>query len=211
MVIILRTSSSSPDPETIAQATEVVSRGGVIVYPTDTVYGLGADALDAHAVLKVFQVKRRPLELPLPVAVDGHQMAERLAVVTKDARRLMDNFWPGPLTIVLYKKDIVPDVVTGGKSKVAVRAPNHQIPLRIIVRTGLPLTSTSANIHRKPSIMSAQEARAQLEGVDLIIDGGRATGIPSTVIDMTQETPRILRQGSISTEDIVRVLGRNIC
>jgi len=211
MVAVLPVNPLSPEAETIERAVRVVSEGGIIVYPTDTVYGVGTNALDSRAVLKVFEVKKRPLGQPLPVAVGGIQMAETLAVVVSEARRLMLTFWPGALTLVLRKKTIVPDVTTGGRLEVALRAPNHQVPLRIMSLSGLPLIATSANTHRKPSCLTAEEAESQLgDKVDLILDGGSATGRPSTVLDLMSTPPRVLRSGSVTRKDIRRVLSSSV-
>ena len=208
MVVVLSINPLCPDPRVIEQAVRVVECGGLLIYPTDTVYGIGTNALDSTAVLNVFAAKRRPPGQPLPVAVKGIQMADELAVVTHDSQRLMEAFWPGPLAIVLEKKAMVPDVTTGGRREVAVRTPNHQVPLQIIEHSGLPLITTSANIHGKPSSLTAEEAKKQLgDEVDLILDGGNATDRPSTILDMVSVPPRILRLGSVTKEEIIRVLG----
>ncbi len=200
-----------PDPRAIKQAVKVVKRGKLIIYPTDTVYGLGANALDPEAVVLIFAAKHRPPEQPLPVAVCGTEMADELAIVTNEAQRLMATFWPGALTIVLEKKNSVPDVTTGGRRGVAIRMPNHQIPLQIMDSSGLPLIATSANIHGQPSSLTAEEAMAQFgDRVDLALDGGFASGKPSTILDMTNEPSRVLRSGSITREEIALVLGSNV-
>ena len=188
-------------------AIVALRRGDLVALPTDTVYGIGVALGTSGGIERLFAAKRRPPEQSLPVAVKGIQMADELAVVTYDSRRLMEAFWPGALTIVLEKKAMVPDVTTGGRREVAVRTPNHQVPLQIIGYSGLPLITTSANIHGKPSSLTAEEAKKQLGGeVDLILDGGNATDRPSTILDMVSVPPRILRLGSVTKEEIMCVL-----
>ena len=138
-------------------------------------------------------------------------MADELAVITPNVQRLIEAFWPGALTIVLEKRTVIPDATTGGRREVAIRAPNHQVPLRIMENSGLPLIATSANIHSKPSSLTAEEAISQLgEEVDLVLDGGNASGRPSTVLDMTSKPPRVLRPGSVTKEEIALVLGSDV-
>lgn len=205
---LLEVDPRKPGPEAISLASEAVKRGGVIVYPTDTVYGLGANALNPEAALKVFVIKNRPLDQGMPVAVSGIGMAEELAIVTEEARRLMERFWPGALTILLKKKPVVPPTVTGGGEKIGLRAPNHAVPLSIIRASRLPLIATSANRHGRPNPTTAEEASRQLgEMVDLVIDGGRSEApVPSTVIDITLELPSIVRDGPVSRRSIEAVI-----
>lgn len=210
MTTILRVDPRKPDPEATSVAVEILNRGGVIVYPTDTVYGVGANALNHEATLRVFMIKNRPLDQAMPVAVSGIEMAEELALITDEARRLMEQFWPGALTILLAKRPVVPPLVTGGGDKIGLRAPNHPVPLSIIRASRLPLIATSANKHGQPNPMTAEEAFRQLgEMVDLVIDAGRSeVPIPSTVIDLTQELPAIIREGPVSRRSIEAVIGR---
>jgi len=211
VAIVLKVDPKYPDANTIERAVSLVETGRIIVYPTDTIYGVGTNALNSKAILKIFEVKRRPLDMPLPVAVDGIEMAERLAVVTGYARSLIEAFWPGALTLVLPKKPVVPDAVTAGQRNLALRAPNHVIPLKIIERSNLPLITTSANIHGAPSCKNAQEVLSQLGGrVDLVLDGGPAAGAASTILDLTAEKPRILREGPVTRTMLRQVLGRDI-
>ena len=211
MTIILKVDPTHPEAEVIEQAANSVESGRIIVYPTDTIYGVGTNALDPVAVLRIFEVKRRPLENPLPVAVAGVEMAERLAVVTTGARRLMESFWPGALTIVLPKKDVVPDVVTAGRLGLALRAPDHRVPLKIIEKSGLPLIATSANVHGAASCKSAQEAMRQIgDRVDLVLDGGATAGTASTILDLTGARPRVLREGPVTGMMLRQVLGYDV-
>lgn len=205
---IIRVDPENPEISAIRNAADLIKRGSVIVYPTDTVYGLGADALNPEAVLRVFKIKGRSPDQPLPVAVSGLEMAETLAVVSDEARRLMAAFWPGALTLVLPKKPIVPSIVVGGGVSVGLRTPNHAVPLLIIRESGLPLIATSANKHGAPSPVEAEEALRQIGSeVDLIIDCGRVGGQSSTIVDLTK-TPLIVRSGPVTREMIEKIIGR---
>ena len=202
MTIHKRVNPQNPDPETVALAAQVLESGGLIVYPTDTVYGLGCNPYDTSAVERLFTVKRRPTTSAVPVAVSGTSMASKLALVTYKARILMQRFWPGPLTIVLSKKAVIPPLVTGGEESIGIRMPNHTVPLRMMEVAGLPIVATSANLHGKPSpsVLDALSVEISSE-VNLILDGGRTTGgVESTVLDLTVDPPKILRRGPISDE-----------
>lgn len=206
---VLTVNSESPETEIINRAIKVIQAGGLIVFPTDTIYGLGANALNPQSVLKVYKAKKRQLDRALPLIVSGLEMAEILAFVTKKAKKLIQVFWPGALTIILKKKPIVPSIVAGGKLSIGIRAPNHSVPLMICKRLGLPLTGTSANKHGGQNPVVVKEVLNQLkEGIDLVLDGGRAkTGIGSTVINLTRNPPLILREGSIIKETIEKTIG----
>jgi len=181
-----------------------ILKGGVALYPTDTLYALGSSIFDENAVRKVFEIKKRPFTEPLPVAVDSEAKLEEIVFLNDDAKRLIDAFLPGPLTIVLKKKD-VPDVVTAGKPTVAVRIPGNDKALKLLSETG-PLTVTSANIHGKPVLGGVEEIRRQL-GVDLpAIDDGWLSGDPSTIVDLTADKPMVLREGIISKGRIMDVI-----
>lgn len=201
--------SKKPKRKIIDKAVKIIKAGGLIVYPTDTVYGLGTNALNSQAVLRVFDVKNRPLDQALPLIVSGLEMAEELASVTEEAKRLAQAFWPGALTIILKKKPVVPSVVTGGKLGVGLRAPNHAVPTIITKMSGLPLTATSANKHGGVNPIDVREVLNQLEeGIDLILDGGRTkVGISSTVIDLSRIPPLIVRKGPVTKEMIEGVIG----
>ncbi|RLF27908.1 MAG: threonylcarbamoyl-AMP synthase [Thermoplasmata archaeon] len=181
-----------------------ILKGGVALYPTDTLYALGSSIFDENAVRKVFEIKKRPFTEPLPVAVDSEVKLEEIVFLNDDAKRLIDVFLPGPLTIVLKKRD-VPDVVTAGKLTVAVRIPGNDKALKLLSETG-PLTVTSANIHGKPVLGGVEEIRRQL-GVDLpAIDDGWLSGDPSTIVDLTADKPMVLREGIISKGRIMDVI-----
>ena len=201
--------SKQPNIKDLVKIVEMLKRGKVIIYPTDTVYGIGVNALDSNAVSQIFQIKNRPLNQALPIAVSGFKMAQNFVNITKKTKRLMDWFWPGALTIILEKTSIIPEIVTGGKASVAVRAPNHPIPLTIVKMLNKPIITTSANIHGKKSPMTADEAFKQLgKNVDLIIDGGMVSGTPSTIINMVMEPPVIIRKGPITEEMIRKRIGK---
>jgi L-threonylcarbamoyladenylate synthase len=192
----------------VDRAIEILKGGGIVVFPTDTVYGLGCDVFNVRAAERIYGVKQRSRHLPLPVLLaDSTQLADVVASVPEIARYLMRRFWPGGLTLVLPKKDTLPDIITAGSNKIAVRIPDHVVPLTLIRGLGVPIIGTSANISDKPSPVTAEEVEQQLGSqVDLIIDMGRCPGgLESTVVDVTGEIPVILRRGVISEEEIRRL------
>jgi len=192
----------------VDRAIEILKAGGVIAFPTDTVYGLGGDVFNIEVAERVYRVKQRPRHLPLPVLLaDSTQMASIVDSVPGIAQFLVRHFWPGGLTLVLPKRSSLPDIITAGSDKVAVRVPGHVVPLALIRGLGAPIIGTSANVSDKPSPVTAEEVEQQLGGqVDLIIDMGKCPGgLESTVVDVTGVTPVILRQGVIPEEEIKRV------
>lgn len=190
-------------------AAKVVRRGGLVAYPTDTVYGLGCDPFNPKAVEKLIEAKGRGKK-PLPVLVDELSSAERIAVISQKARELAQRFWPGPLTIVVPRKPSLPDVVTFGEPKVGVRVPNLSDTIELIRLSGGALIGTSANKSGAPPPRSAEGVVRELgDKVDVILDGGPSPiGVPSTVIDLSQEPPRVLREGAVSRRDLEKVLGK---
>jgi L-threonylcarbamoyladenylate synthase len=205
--IVVKISPISPESELIDKAARLIQAGSVIVFPTDTLYGMGANALNPSATLRIFEIKGRPPGMPLPVAVDNVKMAEKLAVIGADGKRLIESFWPGALTLVFPKKEVVPDIVTGGTKNIALRAPNHLIPMLIVKRSKLPIIITSANRHGEQDCRDAEEVMKQLgNSVDLVLDGGKAQQSASTVLDLTNGL-RILREGPITREMLQEVLG----
>jgi len=194
--------------EQIRQAIEILKRGGIVAFPTDTVYGLGASALDEDAVARVYEAKGRPRHLALPLLLaDISQIAAVAQPVPEIAWRLAERFLPGGLTLVLHKALSVSSVVSGGGDKIALRVPNHPVPIALIEGLGVPITGTSANQTGSPSPATAEEVHQQMgDRVNLVIDGGRCPGgMDSTVLDLTGKTPRILREGAVSREEIERV------
>lgn len=197
----------------VDHAAQVLSEGGLVVVPTDTVYGLAAALDRPEAVEAIYQVKRRPAERPIALLVDrAEEVAQVAAAVPPEAELLMERFWPGGLTIVLPRKPGIPDIVTAGGPTVAVRMPDHPTPRAIVRRLGRPLPTTSANRHGQPSPKNADEARAALgSDVALILDAGPAPGgIDSTVLDLTAHPPVVLRSGAIPTEALEQALGMKL-
>jgi L-threonylcarbamoyladenylate synthase len=194
----------------ISQAAELLRAGRLVAFPTETVYGLGANALDPEAVQRIFEAKGRPLTSPLIVHVDSIQMARGLASEWSDAaEQLARRFWPGPLTIVVPKAPHVPDIVTADLPSVGLRMPAHPLALELLRAAGIPLAAPSANRFTQLSPTTAEHVRAGLgKAVDMILDGGPCSvGIESTVISLTGGTPRILRPGIISQPEIEAVIG----
>jgi L-threonylcarbamoyladenylate synthase len=194
-------SQFSPSTEQdIHQAIDILRGGGIVAYPTDTVYGLGADAFRDSAVERVYEAKKRPRHMALPLLLSDSADMVKVAFDVPDlAWRLAERFFPGALTLVLWKAPAVPSIVTGGGDTIAVRVPRHPIPIALIKGLGSPIIGTSANLSGQPSPLTAQEVHRQLGGkADLIIDGGRCPGgIESTVLDLTGDIPRIVREGAI--------------
>jgi L-threonylcarbamoyladenylate synthase len=191
----------------IQQGIEILKKGGVIAFPTDTVYGLGAAYDDIAAAERIYRVKNRPLRMALPVLVFDEAQIKQVAVdIPPEAHLLIDSFEPGKLTLVLKKSAKVPDVVTGGGSTVAVRITAHPIPLALIKGIGKPIIATSANVHGQPTAISADDVRSQVgDKIDLIIEGQCPVGTESTIIDVTGKIPMIVRQGAITKEEIKRI------
>ena len=206
--------SNRPDiKKQIGLAVETLKSGGIIAFPTDTVYGLGADPSNERAVQKIYRVKKRPRTLPLPLLLAEKSEITKVArVVPEIAWWLAEGFMPGGLTLVLPKGARVPDAVAAGGDTVAVRIPDHRIAAAIIRRLGSPLVGTSANLSGKPSPVTAQGVYEQLgDEVDLIIDGGRSPGgVESTVIDVSGSVPVLIREGAVPQEEIERVCGFSI-
>ncbi|MFO7850071.1 MAG: L-threonylcarbamoyladenylate synthase [Spirochaetia bacterium] len=204
-----------PDPygyyeEATAAGGEAIQEGELAVFPTETVYGIGADALNSKATARIFEAKKRPLHDPLIVHVsDPAQVVSLVTEVPKNAQLLMNAFWPGPLTLVLPKNENVPDLVTAGKKSVALRMPSHPLALKLISKAGVPVAAPSANLFGRTSPTSAEHVKNQLEGAyKVLIDGGICrVGVESTVISLTGKTPALLRAGGLALEDIENVIG----
>ncbi len=196
-----------PEAAVIEQGADFLRRGEVVGFPTETVYGLGGNALDEAAVRKIFTAKGRPADNPLIVHVAALQDVEDVAYVDGRAKTLMQAFWPGPLTLILPKKACVPDVVTAGGSTVAVRFPSHKIAQALILAAGLPIAAPSANLSGKPSPTTGRHVWHDLQGkIAMVIDAGPAgVGLESTVLDLSSETPVILRPGGITREQLLMV------
>ena len=207
---VLTVHSQNPEHAVIAEAARVIQSGRLAAFPTETVYGLGANALDAQAVLRIFAAKGRPSHDPLIVHIADLSMLEQVArEVPEEARLLAEHFWPGPLTLILPKHANIPAEVTAGLENVAVRMPAHPVALALIRAAGLPVAAPSANRFGHISPTSAAHVLADLDGrIDLILDGGSAPiGVESTVLDASQTPARILRPGGVSYEALCEVLG----
>lgn len=191
---------------------ETLLGGGIVALPTETVYGLACLALDENAVQKVYELKERPSTNPLIVHVLNTEEAEKIAYLNPNAKRLCHNFWPGPLTLILPKRQMIPDNVTAGLSTVAIRSPSHPLFRKILHETGQPLAAPSANLFSKVSSTTPQEVSDSFgENCPPILDGGKCNiGLESTVLDLTNKVPAILRPGPISKEEITEVLGGSI-
>jgi L-threonylcarbamoyladenylate synthase len=188
----------------VKKAAQIVEEGGVIVYPTDTVYGLGCNPFNEDAVKKIFRIKGKRTK-PLPILASDVKEIEKIAHTTDKALKFAEKFWPGPLTMILLKKPSLPSLVTRDLDSVAVRVPNHKVALELIRTSGGLLVGTSANRTGKKSPRTAQEAAKQIgEEADLIIDDGPTPiGASSTIIDLTREKLEIVRQGPIKLNDIL--------
>jgi L-threonylcarbamoyladenylate synthase len=211
--VIRKTDAVVPNADGIAEAAAVIRRGGLAAFPTETVYGLGANAFDASAVERIFAAKGRPANNPLIVHIaDLEQVREVVSMWPESAARLAERFWPGPLTLVLPKGARVPDVVTGRGPTVAVRFPAHPVAQALVRAAGVPIAAPSANRSTELSPTRAEHVLRGLQGrIDLLLDGGpTAGGIESTVLDLTSDPPRLLRPGPISVADmgLVVVVGR---
>jgi L-threonylcarbamoyladenylate synthase len=194
----------------LREASDILKKGGVVAFPTETVYGLGADGLSPYAVRRIFKAKRRPADNPLILHVAGLEQLEWVAVnESSQTRLLIQKFWPGPLTLVLPKTGRVPYEVTAGLDTVAVRMPDHPLALALIGQTGVPLAAPSANRSGYPSPTTAAHVLHDLDGrVHGVLDGGACRiGLESTILDLTQEVPMILRPGAITKEALEQVLG----
>lgn len=197
-------------PENIARAAEVLRAGGLVAFPTETVYGLGANALDATAVARIFAAKERPASDPLIVHLSSRDQLPRVARAVSPAGQLLaETFWPGPLTLVLPKQPDVPSLVTSGLDTVAVRVPDHPIALALLEAAGVPIAAPSANRFGHTSPTTAQHVWHDLHGrIDLILDGGATpVGVESTVLDVSASPIRILRPGGVTLEMLEAVIG----
>lgn len=198
------------DVRLLKEAADVISGGGLVAFPTETVYGLGADALNREASEKIYAAKGRPSDNPLIVHIADIEALFRIAkYVPEYALRLSEHFWPGPLTMIFEKTDMVPKETTGGLSTVAVRMPNHKAALEFIRAAGGYIAAPSANISGRPSPTTAQHVFEDMNGrIDLILDGGAVgIGVESTIIDLTADVPMILRPGFVNEEMLAKVLG----
>ncbi|MCR5202936.1 MAG: threonylcarbamoyl-AMP synthase [Lachnospiraceae bacterium] len=198
------------DDKVLSEAGDILKAGGLVAFPTETVYGLGGDGLNPLSSKKIYEAKGRPSDNPLILHIASMDAVEHIAKdVTPEAYKLMEQFWPGPLTVILNKKDNVPDETTGGLKTVAIRMPSHPVAKRLIELSGLYIAAPSANTSGRPSPTKGSHVKEDLFGkIDMIIDSGAVgIGIESSIIDMTGERPMLLRPGYIKPEDVEEVLG----
>ena len=208
---ILKINPDNPEINKIKIAARIIKMGGLVAFPTETVYGLGANAFNQSAIKKIFIAKGRPFDNPLIVHIadksDLYQLSLR---VPRIAEKLAKKFWPGPLTMILKKSNLISKSVTAGLNTIAIRMPDNKIALELIRTSGVPIAAPSANIFTKPSPTMAKHVFDDLKNrIPLILDGGQTKiGLESTVIDLTSKTPTILRPGKITLEDLKEVLGK---
>ncbi len=206
----MRTQVLLASEEAIGIAAQILAEGGLVAFPTDTVYGVGAHAFQPDAVERIYVAKIRPRDKAIPILLAQPDDLVLVAEgITKTAWLLAERSWPGGLTLVLPKKANVPDVVSAGGPTVAVRVPDHPVSRALIAALGAPLAATSANLSGHPSPVTAQEVEAELGGrIELILDGGQCPGgVPSTVLDLTADPPAVLRAGAIAVEETEAALG----
>ena len=203
--------SHRPDESVIAEAATLLLEGKIVVYPTDTIYALGVNALGSEAIRDLFEVKERQLEKPIHVVVHSLEMAGKYVILNNAARELAARFLPGPLTLILPKRDVVPDSLVGGRKTLGIRIPDNKICLMLSQRAGIPFTTTGANTDGGANPYTIDEVVNQLgphiDDVDLLIDQGPLPRtLPSTLIDLTTSPPSVLRQGIISASDALKAL-----
>ncbi|AIS51356.1 threonylcarbamoyl-AMP synthase Sua [Thermoanaerobacter kivui] len=210
MTKIIKIDRNKPDVSLIDFAAEVIRKGGLVAFPTETVYGIGANSFDIEAVKKIFIAKGRPQDNPLILHIADIEVVYDLTLhVPEKAKVLMERFWPGPLTLIFKKSDKVPSVNTAGMDTVAIRMPSNKIAHLLIKRAGVPISAPSANVFGKPSPTDASHVIEDLYGkIDVIIDGGKCdVGVESTVLDLTEKVPVILRPGAVTVEMLKGLIG----
>jgi L-threonylcarbamoyladenylate synthase len=206
---VLRVDPTHPDPDVIAEAAAALSRGGLVAFPTETVYGLGANALDESAVDAIFRAKGRPATDPLIVHLAEGDLLPRIAQEIPDVvQELGRRFWPGPLTLILHKREVVPANVTAGLATVGVRVPSHPVARALLRQSGMPIAAPSANRFSKPSPTSAVHVIADLDGaIDVVLDAGATPiGVESTILDLTSFPPLVRRPGGVTLSELRTVL-----
>lgn len=197
----------------LKETTKIIKNGGIVIFPTETVYGIGTNGLDANAVKRLYDIKQRPINKPISLLVSNMDMIDKIAKdITETEYKLMEKFFPGPFTIILKKKEIVPDIVTANQDTVGIRMPNGDVAKKLIEYSNVPIATPSANISGKPSGTNIKDIFNDFnKKVDYFIDGGESNlGIASTIVKVIDEVPHILRQGSITKEQIEELTGKVI-
>lgn len=211
MLKILKIDSDHPQKEIIGEAAGLIRGGRLVAFPTETVYGLGTDALNEEGVRRIFEIKRRPFDKPLGILIgrkeDLGQYAQEIPEV---AEVLMEKFWPGPLTLILKASSLIPEIVKGRGNTIGIRMSDCKVALDLVRLSGTPLACPSANLSGRPSPVKAEEVAKDLgERIDLLLDGGETRiGIESTVLNLTSSPPTILREGALKREEIEKVIGK---
>lgn len=208
MVQVIDVDQQKSSEGVLRKAADVLRDGGLVVYPTETVYGLGANAFSDVASARVFKAKSRSLEKPISVAVSSLLMAHSVGVIDNRTESLIKEFLPGPLTVVVCSQSSISNVLTAGSGKIGIRIPDHPVALKLIEIFDGPITATSANLTGKPAPFSVDEALAQLgESIDIALDSGTVSGEePSTVVDLTGEEIEVLREGPVPVSDIRMII-----
>ena len=197
------------DYEELKIPAKIIKEGGIVIFPTETVYGIGTNGLDKEAIKRLYEIKQRPLNKPISLLVSNIEMVNQVAKnISKLEYKIMQNFFPGSLTIILEKKDIVPDILTANTNTVGIRMPSGEIARKLIEYAGIPIATPSANISGKPSGTNIKDIQKDFEGkVDYFIDNGESKlGIPSTIVRVINNEVHILRHGSISKEEINNIV-----
>ena len=192
----------------LEEVGEKIKEGKIVIFPTETVYAIGTNGLDANAVKKLYNIKKRDYKNPINLLVNNINMIEKITQnITELEYKLMEKFFPGPFTIILNKKDIVPDIVTAGKNKVGVRVPDNKIALEIISKAGVPISAPSANISGRPSGTNFDDIKLDfVEDIDYIVDGGECKiGLESTIVEVIDNVVHILRPGAVTYDDILKI------
>ena len=207
--LYFKVDGSAPDPYAIEKCAGIIKNGGIVIFPTETVYGIGVNALDENAVRRLYGVKKRPFDKPLLMHIQGLETASRIGVITPEAEKLVKAFTPGPLTVIVKKRPgVIPDIALSGGDTVGLRFPSDRVVIELAKACGVPLAATSANFSGAGSAASAMDIDGVAEYADAVIDGGRCEcSLESTIVSVCSGRPRILRQGAFPRDRIEEVIG----